>query len=70
MSLARGTTVLQRGGTNATFLNNPSADTPSGLFLGFDLLSSFLSRALLARRLKSLAEANAVKQTLEPRVSA
>ena len=32
-----GTTVSQRAGTNATFLNNPSADTPSGLFLGFDL---------------------------------
>jgi hypothetical protein len=32
-----GTTVSQRAGTNATFLNNPSADTPAGLFLGFDL---------------------------------
>jgi mono/diheme cytochrome c family protein len=32
-----GTTVSQRAGTNATFLNSPSADTPSGLFLGFDL---------------------------------
>jgi mono/diheme cytochrome c family protein len=32
-----GTTVSQRAGTNATFLDNPSADTPSGLFLGFDL---------------------------------
>ncbi len=32
-----GTTVSQRAGTNATFLNDPSADTPSGLFLGFDL---------------------------------
>jgi mono/diheme cytochrome c family protein len=32
-----GTTVSQRAGTNATFLNSPSADTPGGLFLGFDL---------------------------------
>jgi mono/diheme cytochrome c family protein len=32
-----GTTVSQRAGTNATFLNSPSSDTPSGLFLGFDL---------------------------------
>jgi mono/diheme cytochrome c family protein len=32
-----GTTVSQRAGTNATFLDNASADTPSGLFLGFDL---------------------------------
>ncbi len=32
-----GTTVSQRAGTNATFLSSPSADTPSGLFLGFDL---------------------------------
>jgi mono/diheme cytochrome c family protein len=32
-----GTTVSQRAGTNATFLNSPSADTPAGLFLGFDL---------------------------------
>jgi hypothetical protein len=32
-----GTTVSQRAGTNATFLNSPSADTPDGLFLGFDL---------------------------------
>ena len=38
MSLARETTVSQRGGTNATFLNNPSDDTPSGLFLDFDLM--------------------------------
>jgi len=32
-----GTTVSQRAGTAATFLNSPSADTPAGLFLGFDL---------------------------------
>jgi hypothetical protein len=32
-----GTTVSQRAGTNATFLSSPSADAPSGLFLGFDL---------------------------------
>ena len=32
-----GTTVSQRAGTNATFLNSPGADTPAGLFLGFDL---------------------------------
>jgi mono/diheme cytochrome c family protein len=32
-----GTTVSQRAGTNATFLNEPGADTPGGLFLGFDL---------------------------------
>ena len=32
-----GTTVSQRGGTDASFLGEPSADTPSGLFIGFDL---------------------------------
>lgn len=32
-----GTTVSQRAGTNASFLGDPSADTPSGLFIGFDL---------------------------------
>ena len=32
-----GTTVSQRAGTNATFRNSPSADTPSGLFFAFDL---------------------------------
>ncbi len=32
-----GTTVSQRAGTDATFLNQPGADTPGGLFLGFDL---------------------------------
>jgi hypothetical protein len=33
-----GTVVAQRAGTNATFLGEPSADTPSGLFIGFDLM--------------------------------
>ncbi|MBI1941268.1 MAG: hypothetical protein HYS33_07150 [Acidobacteria bacterium] len=32
-----GTTVSQRGGTRATLLGDPTADTPSGLFVGFDL---------------------------------
>jgi hypothetical protein len=32
-----GTTVSQRAGTRATFLGSPSADKPSGLFVGFDL---------------------------------
>jgi len=32
-----GTTVSQRAGTDASFLGQPSADTPSGLFIGFDL---------------------------------
>jgi cytochrome c553 len=32
-----GTTVSERAGTNATFMNEPGADTPGGLFLGFDL---------------------------------
>jgi hypothetical protein len=32
-----GTTVSQRAGTRAQFLGDPSADTPGGLFLGFDL---------------------------------
>jgi mono/diheme cytochrome c family protein len=32
-----GTTVSQRGGTDASFLGEPSADTPSGMFIGFDL---------------------------------
>jgi mono/diheme cytochrome c family protein len=32
-----GTTVSQRAGTEATFLRNQSADTPRGLFFGFDL---------------------------------
>jgi mono/diheme cytochrome c family protein len=33
-----GTVVSQRAGTRATFLGQPSADTPSGLFVGFDLM--------------------------------
>jgi mono/diheme cytochrome c family protein len=37
LTTSPGTTVSQRAGTNATFLNSPSADTPAGLFLGFDL---------------------------------
>jgi len=36
-STSPGTTVSQRAGTRATFLNEPNADTPAGLFLGFDL---------------------------------
>lgn len=32
-----GTTVSQRAGTRASFLGQPSADTPGGLFIGFDL---------------------------------
>jgi mono/diheme cytochrome c family protein len=32
-----GTTVSQRAGTRAQFLGDPGADTPGGLFLGFDL---------------------------------
>ncbi len=36
-STSPGTTVSQRAGTRATFLDDPSADTPSGLFVGFDL---------------------------------
>jgi len=32
-----GTTVSQRAGTRATFLGDPGADTPAGLFFGFDL---------------------------------
>jgi mono/diheme cytochrome c family protein len=33
-----GTVVTQRAGTRATFLGQPSSDTPSGLFIGFDLM--------------------------------
>jgi mono/diheme cytochrome c family protein len=32
-----GTTVADRAGTRAEFLGEPSADKPSGLFVGFDL---------------------------------
>jgi len=37
-----GTTTSQRAGTRATFLGDPSADTPSGLFIGFDLSRQLL----------------------------
>jgi hypothetical protein len=33
-----GTTVSERSGTNATFTGNPSADKPSKVFIGFDLI--------------------------------
>jgi hypothetical protein len=33
-----GTTVSQRAGTRASYLNDPSADKPSGLFFGFNLM--------------------------------
>ena len=32
-----GTTVAQRAATRASFLGNPTADKPGGLFVGFDL---------------------------------
>jgi hypothetical protein len=32
-----GSIVSERGGTRATFVQNPSADKPGGLFVGFDL---------------------------------
>jgi hypothetical protein len=32
-----GAIVSERSGTNATFTGNPSADTPSKVFIGFDL---------------------------------
>ena len=34
---APGTTVAQRAGTRATFLADPKADVPSGMFVGFNL---------------------------------
>ena len=37
-STSPGTIVSQRAGTRATLLGNSSADTPSGLFIGFDLM--------------------------------
>jgi mono/diheme cytochrome c family protein len=37
-STSPGTVVSQRAGTRAAFLGQPSADTPSGLFIGFDLM--------------------------------
>ncbi len=33
-----GTIVSQRAGTRATFVGDPSADKPGGLFIGFDLM--------------------------------
>jgi hypothetical protein len=33
-----GTTVSQRAGTRATYVRNANADTPGGLFLGFDIM--------------------------------
>jgi mono/diheme cytochrome c family protein len=33
-----GTVVAQRAGTRATLLDDPSADTPKGLFIGFNLM--------------------------------
>ena len=33
-----GTVVSQRAGTRATFVGDPSADKPAGLFIGFDLM--------------------------------
>jgi mono/diheme cytochrome c family protein len=33
-----GTTVAQRAGTRAAFLNNPAADKPRGLVIGFNLM--------------------------------
>jgi mono/diheme cytochrome c family protein len=38
VSQAPGTTVAQRSGTRATFLGNSTADKPSGLFFGFNLM--------------------------------
>ena len=32
-----GTNVSQRAGTRATYLNDPTADKPSGMFIGFNL---------------------------------
>jgi hypothetical protein len=37
LTTSPGTTVSQRAATNASFLNEPGADTFGGLFLGFDL---------------------------------
>lgn len=37
LTTSPGTTVSQRSGTRARFVGDPSADTPGGLFLGFDL---------------------------------
>jgi hypothetical protein len=37
LSNGPGSIVSERGGTRATFLQNPNSDTPSGMFIGFDL---------------------------------
>jgi hypothetical protein len=37
LSNGPGSIVSQRGGTRATFLQDPTADKPGGLFVGFDL---------------------------------
>jgi hypothetical protein len=37
LSNGPGSIVSQRGGTRATFLEDPTADKPGGLFVGFDL---------------------------------
>jgi Membrane bound beta barrel domain (DUF5777) len=37
LSNGPGSIVSQRGGTRATFLQDPTADKPGGLFIGFDL---------------------------------
>jgi mono/diheme cytochrome c family protein len=38
LTTSPGVTVSQRAGTRAEFLGDPSADTPGGLFFGFDLM--------------------------------
>jgi hypothetical protein len=37
LSNGPGSIVSERGGTSATFLQDPTADKPGGLFIGFDL---------------------------------
>jgi hypothetical protein len=37
LSNGPGTVVSERGGTRATFVGDPTADKPGGLFVGFDL---------------------------------
>jgi cytochrome c553 len=38
LTTSPGVTVSQRAGTRAEFLGEPSADTPGGMFFGFDLM--------------------------------
>jgi cytochrome c553 len=38
LTTSPGVTVSQRAGTRAEFLGQPNADTPGGLFFGFDLM--------------------------------